>query len=542
MSMHEWSMAAPVVKVPKLRSRRCQRCRWRKIKCDENWPTCTPCTKARCPCSGPPASLDSDSDSGSVMPSRAGSPALSSHFALGGAGDVDLQLMEAADTSQLLSHYQYPGGSSYTRVRLAPAPRSYPTTTADRVASRLAAYLERGSRFDASLAADYFRLLPARLGASAALRDAVALFCMGWGNFRRASPPKTIVDPRAYGKALRSLQRALSGDDNEGKQLACETLAAASVMDRVEVLFGGQQQHQEGLQSVTHARGIYSLMATRGPPNLDDDLDVCLAFGNQVTITNYLLTHGGSNFYLRDEWKDALYQAASNGTGASRFLIDLYFLSAQLGGYTELAAEVDRVTAAENPDEAALLLARLEGSRAAVHAHLEAVLAEARREGTMVDRPDASCPTGFELAFTDYDPMQRAIVGLAFCLSLNRLILRTSSVIPATPASALAAVDAEHRRLGELVWRCLPQMRRLGPVSSLLFLQTLSLSLGAAAGDPDRAREVVETVMRLGAAAGKLPQDLVALEALMLQGAMLWTGVAVAPQLGDAESDEVEMT
>lgn len=212
------------------------------------------------------------------MPSRQGSPVLSSNISLN--GDIDMRFMEGQDTSQLLSHYEYPGGSSYTRVRLASAPRSYPTTTADRVASRLAAYLERGSRFDASLAADYFKLLPARLGSSAALRDAVALFCMGWGNFRRASPPKTIVDPRAYGKALRSLQRALSGDDNEGKQLACETLAAASVMDRVDWLFGGQQT----LQNVTHARGIYSLMATRGPPNLEDDLDVCLAFENQITV------------------------------------------------------------------------------------------------------------------------------------------------------------------------------------------------------------------------------------------------------------------
>jgi hypothetical protein len=145
--------------------------------------------------------------------------------------------------------------------------------------SRLITYLERESRFDASLV-DYFRLLPARLGSSAALRDAVACFCRGWSDSENASPSKSSVDPQAYGKALRSLQRAL-GDEKE--KLATETLAAVSVIYRVEVLFGGQPN----LQSVTHAQGIYSLMETRGPPNLDDDLDVCLAFEHQISVVSH---------------------------------------------------------------------------------------------------------------------------------------------------------------------------------------------------------------------------------------------------------------
>ncbi|KAI9152156.1 hypothetical protein HJFPF1_09381 [Paramyrothecium foliicola] len=502
--------------------------------------------------------------SGSLVGSRAGSPAPSLMSSVDGEY-YSHQYVENQDNSQLLSHYEFPGGSAYTRVRLSSAPRSYPTTTADRVASRLAGYLERGSRFDASLAADYFRLLPARISSSAALRDAVALFCTGWGNFRRASPPKApLVDPRVYGKALRSLQRALSGDDNEGKQLACETLAAASVMDRVEALFGGSRQASE---CVTHARGIYSLMAARGPPRLDDELDVCLAFGNQITLvscfisgsrrqakkltkqkqTEYNLAQGGDAFYVKPRWNETLTQAANNGTETSRALVDYYFLSVEVGGWANLANEVKRLNqggATADPvdraSQAAVLWDRLDGHRTTMEGLREGVMAESRRLSVMTEKPNASCPNGVELAWTDIEPASRLLMYAGLSVIVNRLQLVVADAMGGGPYAE--RVQAENRRLCELVWSCIPQMQRLGPASIAHFGAVLALSLEA--GDAAERAHVVETQMKLSSATGVLPADPGKVERLMLSALTQWTDREVQPLLPTDEeiADDLSFT
>lgn len=160
-----------------------------------------------------------------------------------------------------------------------PTLRLEPTTTAERVAARLVGYLDKGSSYDASLAACYLHLLPSRLGESSALRDAVALFCGCWGSFRRANPAESPVDPKAYGKALRSLKRAI---DDPRQQLSAETLAATSIMDRVEILFDSRKRRGHA----THAKGISVLMTKRGPPKPDDELDIHLTLGNQGTLVS----------------------------------------------------------------------------------------------------------------------------------------------------------------------------------------------------------------------------------------------------------------
>lgn len=232
-----------------------------------------------------------------------------------------------------------------------------------------------------------------------------------------------------------------------------------------------------------------------------------------------------------------MIQASNNGSEVSRSLIDFYFLSLQVGGWPELLAQVDHIThditdSVERTAEAALLWERLDNDRNTLDRLREGIMDESRRAGQMADRPDPGCPTGFELAFTDYEPMQRLLMYTAVSMTLNRLMLRVSEELY---ESLSPEINAEHRRLGELVWRCLPQMRRLGPVSSLLFLTPVSMSLEAAHGDEVRGREVVETMMRLGAAAGKLPQEVGALEKMMLDNVRRWTGRSVPPQLSHIE-------
>lgn len=169
-------------------------------------------------------------------------------------------------------------GSSFAKFRLYnDGPRSNPTTLADRTAARLVGQitLDNADR-DMLSFVGYMPYLPARLGNNAALRDCVALQCSAWTKFKRGASCKDVIDPGVYGKALRSLQRAIEGPE----KLECETLAAATIIDRIEVLFdSGRPYHRS-----RHAAGMQTIMKARGPPKLDDDLDVQLALENHAVL------------------------------------------------------------------------------------------------------------------------------------------------------------------------------------------------------------------------------------------------------------------
>lgn len=66
----------------------------------------------------------------------------------------------------------------------------------------------------------------------------VAMLCSTWANFRRALPVEQVFKSQTYGKALRSLQSALS---DESQPLRAETLAAVTIMERVEAVFDARR-------------------------------------------------------------------------------------------------------------------------------------------------------------------------------------------------------------------------------------------------------------------------------------------------------------
>ena len=169
------------------------------------------------------------------------------------------------------------GGASYSTMRLQPSLLQNPTTMADRVAARLVGHCDKGPNREMMTTIGYIKCLPPRLCNSAALRDCVSLFCSTWANFERAVPLEQLVDAKLYGKALRSLYSALN---DHTKRLCCETLAAVSIVTRFEVLFDIGRSYNRA----AHVRGLYSLMVARGPPKLNDELDMFLALDNQGTL------------------------------------------------------------------------------------------------------------------------------------------------------------------------------------------------------------------------------------------------------------------
>ncbi len=70
-------------------------------------------------------------------------------------------------------------------------------------------------------------------------------------------------------------------------------------MERFEVYFDRERPYHR----TKHARGIETLMVVRGPPKLDDELDVQLAIENHAALLSLWVVEGGNNFYLSPDVK-----------------------------------------------------------------------------------------------------------------------------------------------------------------------------------------------------------------------------------------------
>lgn len=175
---------------------------------------------------------------------------------------------------------QVEGGLFFRPVRTPLSSKQNLTTAASRVAGRLVWNLENHASKDVVFRIGYLKLLPARLDQSPALRDSVALLCSSYANVIRGLPFKEVLNLGMHGKALRSLLRALGSRSG----ISSETLAATSLMERIEVFFDAARPFHR----TRHAQGVDSLMRQRDLPKLEDELEIQLAIENHIILVCHL--------------------------------------------------------------------------------------------------------------------------------------------------------------------------------------------------------------------------------------------------------------
>ncbi|KAI1489664.1 hypothetical protein F5X96DRAFT_600854 [Biscogniauxia mediterranea] len=532
------------------RTKRCQRCKRIKIKCDEKWPNCTPCIRARVACSGPPtmpkfiyngshANTDTSNADNVIRLDESLDPEAPSRA----QGQGSRTMVDVRQRG-------LPDGSSFGYLRLvASSPRSVPTTVADRLAARLVGYLAKEDpTWSVMRCIGYTKHIPARLGESVALRDGVALLCSAWANYRRDVPARQVIDPVLYGRALRSLQRCL---DDRRQYSTCETLAAATIMERVEVLFDTDRPYHRA----RHTLGIQGIMLTRGPPKLDDDLDFQLALENGPALISHWLVHGGENFYLAPPWREVMRAAMDKCIAAAPERRDMFAMSNYFAYWPAIAHGV-RAAASSSSSMNALQqlrdwLTRLWRDIGATSAP---VLRRAAAEGRLEELPDPQSPLagGARLRFATFETLNVVTSHVMIAMVVNRALRHVASLLPlpssfsASSSSASASppsppspqpppppppssadLDAEHRALCVRTWMCIPSIRELGPAAAaLLFTTPLYLSFEGAAAESQAERTyLVGFAAELAEARGRLPpggRD--ALPALMMNTARAATG------------------
>ncbi|XXG96036.1 hypothetical protein Hte_002313 [Hypoxylon texense] len=447
------------------RSKRCQRCKRIKIKCDEKWPTCTPCVRAKVQCSGPPAvttTFINNSRQADVETAIRNKVAARSSVADRPAGS--LEKIRCQDL---------PGGASFSHFRLhSSEPKKNLTTVADRVAARLVGYLGNDDApWDYLVYTGYIRHLPVRLSRSAALRDCVVLMTSTWANHKRNLPIEQVMDSGLYGKALRSLQRAI---DDHRERLSCETLAAVTILERVELLFDHRRPHHRA----RHTIGIQDLMVKRGPPELEDHLDVHLALENHATLIYHWIQEGGNNFFfISSAWKQAVQRMQSILVGSvSRERMDNYAIGYWYGYWPELVHEFRSISI--DPDthsqqeKARALRDKVIDLEFKIKAVGEPITERYLRTGLIVEQLDPDTLVGKKYHFESLDSMSFLLAYVMIRIVVNRILYHSKVVL----GEEDALLEVEHREVCIQGWMVLPFIRGLGWVASMLYITPLCLS------------------------------------------------------------------
>ncbi|KAI1662039.1 hypothetical protein F4813DRAFT_396718 [Daldinia decipiens] len=413
-----------------------------------------------------------------------------------------------------------PGGASFGHFRFAPdGPRENLTTVAERVAARLVGYLSHeNAPWDILASCGYIKHLPARLGESAALRDCVALMSSTWINSRRGFTTTKLLDSNLYVKALRTLQRAIN---DPHQQLRSETLAAATILERLELIFDTQRPYFRS----HHWEGIQTLMIKRGPPNPRDELDIHLAFENHAALISHWLVAGGENFYLSSPWKEAIEQSfLAIEHSVSSELADCYSVGHYYGYWPDLLHGFRRVDSNPDVNSQQIQALALHDKVAALAADItcigEPILERIYSAGHVLEQTDPKSPIGVKLYFGSLHRMLCFISYVMMRTVFNRL-LHHLTVILKQPDSAL---EEEHRDLCKKMWTCIPFIKGLGMVASIAFLPQMYLSYEGA-GENEK-EYLLDNLMEIASykGSGRYPTDRKAMESFILNSAEAMVG------------------
>ncbi|CAH0047170.1 unnamed protein product [Clonostachys solani] len=487
--------------IPK--SRGCQVCKRRKVKCDEIWPSCGQCTQIKTDCPGP-TNLVKFINKTTGGPPRDG---IAEGTAVSRPSSPMLHMRKVRYSNV------NDAGAGYGRLQMA-LPRGNPTTVADRVGHRLASTLERGPAEVVTTFMGYLPEIPKRIAGSPCLRDSVDLFCTAWAGFRSQLPRKPLIAMAQYGKLLRSLQKALTN----GETHRIETLAAMTLLERTARLFDLGSENMD-----FHLKGIRQVFVKKSLPNPDDQLDVKLT--NEVYALLLRDWPGSSEdmTILTSAQKEALSQCASSqlsNVESRPFLeSDIMVLYTCAEKFIKLLADFQQVFCNPEKIEMASSVRRglhemkNEGRQAAADS-----LARWIEDGAIEEKLDPAFVAGKR-----YQISSMYLIGLYHAMIMCQLIplsvLHHLDVMCGTLDST--TID-ESRQVSAEMWKMMPAIKSLEPVIAIAMMDGACMSYEFA---DERGREyVLETILDIDSSVGRYPKEKESLRGAVMDRIRLLTG------------------
>lgn len=455
-------------------SNRCQFCKRRKIKCDEAWPRCGNCKRSNQVCSGPPTGVkfvQNNCHSVKGNSSKLGNNmVMAANQAPSPSGTlVDVKLQSAADGS---------GAFHQMKIVRDPPPRTREVspTSEEKIAAKLAQCMATSetSGFGLLMSHEVLGSMAQRVSESVALIDAMNCLLATFSNLRRAKPFQDLIDLQTYGKALKSLQKAYKDSD---QQYTTATLAAATLLYRIEVAYDSSKGPNKSL----HCSEIYGLMSSRGPPSLQDELDIYLAFENQRAMLSYCLLSGEDNFYALPEWTWTLQGALDSGLVISSSHYCIYSLNMIMSKWPYLAQLLQALQQDPlNSYSTEVAMELMEGASSVLQ-ELQAIddtrIAELKALGDifLVVNPGHPCNHSFE--FIDRSTAEFFSYHAMTCIAVNRIHRQAMEFFGPVDHAVFESLNNEW---SSRIWRSYTFAQRCKPVGSTFLVPPLIFSFESA--------------------------------------------------------------
>ncbi|KAI0896956.1 hypothetical protein F4806DRAFT_415812 [Annulohypoxylon nitens] len=327
-----------MVGIPK--SNRCDFCRRRKTKCDENWPTCGTCSKAGKECSGPSKHVKfvhngrhtrRSMQLGDLSQDGTDTDSTDEPASLEPNGRRKIRLLN-------LKNKTMSDGATFSKLRIytqkPQIPKKPSRTRFDLLGAKVVMYLQssEGTGYSLSQWLSTLGYVPPLLERNEALFDATNLLLSTWLKLCQGADKNELFDLSSYSRALRSLQRVL---DDPTEQTSNATLAATIYLQTTEYIF----DYAGGVNQISHSNGIYSILVQRGPPKPEDHLGAQLMLDAFAYIFTLVVAGKVDNFYVYPKWSQVITNYFSQWKTRTPWLFEISKLILQV---MNLASVINR--------------------------------------------------------------------------------------------------------------------------------------------------------------------------------------------------------
>ena len=356
-----------------------------------------------------------------------------------------------------------------------------------------------GSDLDIGLRIPWLRFILPRLGSSQLLYETANLFLTSWTNELQNPSAPPSIDRRLYGKALVTLNKAL-GDP--ATAYTVETLAATGLMQKVDFDYG---MANRAANEDHHSAGMAALMAGKGPPSADDELEVSLCFENVSILLLYFLARPG-NFFSRPEWFGAMRDALDRVYASEPHTRCEYALSMQIALWPDLIQGL-RALDSSHPDPVALmdLTGQIREMADELRRMDDTVVAEMLADGRIRYVADAAAIGSHRYDFGRYEYNRFFHHHALSCIVVHRMLQRAQE-LDGGGGGADPRLEADILGWSERVWQTLPFVVGKSRTVQEEFLAPLILSIESAT-DMGLRLYLTDKVLELGGPRSQLIVD-----------------------------------
>ncbi|KAI1490410.1 hypothetical protein F5X96DRAFT_636543 [Biscogniauxia mediterranea] len=450
------------------RRNRCTYCKSRKIKCDEKWPTCSPCSKSGRTCSGPPNNLtfvhgvygpQSDGRIAEVPKNR--SVAIQEPHKR-----PEMRLVAVRDRVT-------ESGATFSKLRiLSQAPKipdQVSKSQSDLLASRISYYLDSstGTGYSFGTFIGTLHYVPQLIGENQALFYATDLLLSTWLKLCRGAKSEDILDLRAYNRAIRSLQRAL---DNPREQKSVATLAAVHYLQTIEMLFDSSK----GVNQVSHSNGIYWLLLHRGPPKPDDPLSCMLLLEAMLYLYRQITAGKIDNIFLQPQWLSAIMGFIKQfSTNNIEPLVSVIIPLAS--AITRFSSVYNAASDARDPKKVQELARDFEAFAGRLQALDDTSIQPLVRSGLIHETEDLESPFGSSYNFPNYLVAHEFANIIAFGIVVNRIRQELDEMMGVeTPE-----LEGECLEMSSRIWKVCRYALASKPIGAIPYQIPIAISYGA---------------------------------------------------------------